>query len=472
MKQTVSEAGGFMGRRQFKWGGEPGGWPFQAPCLITLLICLIASRGAFAEGTQRPNIVLIMADDLGFECLGANGGEDYQTPHLDQLAQTGLRFEQCYSQPLCTPSRVQIMTGKYNSRNYVEFGFLDTGEYTFGNLLHDAGYETCVVGKWQLQGGLEGPRHFGFDEYCLWQLTRRPNRYPNPGLEINGQEKDFKNGEYGPDLVSDYGCDFIRRKAAGEKPFFLYYPMILPHWPFEPTPDSEEWDPLARRTDKTETGVNRKSKKFYTDMVHYVDKIVGKIVQQLADSGVRDETLILFTSDNGTYESITSRFQGRDWRGGKSYMTDNGTHTTLIANWPAKMKTARVNSDLLDFSDIFPTLASVGEAKIPAQLHLSGRSFAPQLLGEKGHPRDWVYCWYFRNGKPVDGGAKHAAGEFARNHRYKLYRNGQFYDVAADFYEQHPLSIEALTAEQMQVRRQLQSVIDGQTRKDFYPAAK
>lgn len=173
---------------------------------------------------RPPNIVLIMADDMGYECVGANGGETYQTPNLDQLAAGGLRFENCFSQPICTPSRVKIMTGMTNSRNYREFGLLPPDSRTIGNVLHDAGYSTCVVGKWQLQGGFEGPRKFGFDEYCLWQLTRRANRYPNPGLEINGEEKNFRHGEYGPDIVSDYGCDFIRRSAAGDQPFFLLLP--------------------------------------------------------------------------------------------------------------------------------------------------------------------------------------------------------------------------------------------------------
>lgn len=195
---------------------------------MALLSLVGLAGGAGAAAGERPNIVLIMADDMGFECVGANGGESYKTPNLDNLAVTGVRFEQCYSQPICTPSRVQIMTGIYNSRNYLRFGLLDPQAYTFGNLLKDAGYATCVVGKWQLDGGFDAPGRFGFDEYCLWQVTRRPNRYPNPGLEVNGQEIDYKNGQYGPDIVSDYACDFIERHAGGDQPFFLYYPMILP----------------------------------------------------------------------------------------------------------------------------------------------------------------------------------------------------------------------------------------------------
>lgn len=432
----------------------------------SLSLLAVAIRSGEAE-PPRPNIVLIMADDMGYECVAANGGESYKTPHLDRLAATGLRFEHCYSQPLCTPSRVQIMTGIYNSRNYVRFGFLDPEAYTFGNLLQDAGYATCVVGKWQLAGGFDAPHRFGFDEYCLWQLTRRPNRYPNPGLEINGKEVDYTGGEYGPDIVSDYACDFIARQAEMDRPFFLYYPMILPHWPFEPTPDSEEWDPTFRRGDKAEKNYKMRDPKYFVDMVHYVDKIVGKLTARLETLGVRKNTLVIFTGDNGTYTGVTSQFRGHPWKGGKGHMMDNGTHVPLIANWPGVISPGGVSSDLVDFSDLLPTLAEVTGADVPAALTLDGRSFAPVLRGKPG-PREWIYCWYFRNGKPADGGPNHTAGEFARNHRYKLYSSGDFYDVPGDFYETNPLDPEELTDQQRAIRQQLRRVIEQHTRPGFY----
>lgn len=421
-----------------------------------------------AHAADRPNIVLIMADDMGYECVTANGGESYSTPHIDKLASSGMRFEHCYSQPICTPSRVQIMSGMYNSRNYVEFGKLKAGSYTFGNLLRDAGYATCIVGKWQLKGGFEGPHEFGFDDYCLWQLTRRPNRYPNPGLEINGKQVDFKNGEYGPDVVSDHACRFIDRHAGGDQPFFIYYPMILPHWPFEPTPDSEEWDPTFRRGDESEESRKGWDNKHFADMVAYTDKMVGKIVAKLEAQGLRENTLILFTGDNGTETSITSRFNGREWRGGKKHMMDNGTHVTLVANMPGTIPAGRVNGDLIDFSDFFPTLGEFAGAEVPAAVETDGRSFAPQLRGEPGDPRQHVYCWYFRNGKFVDGGDDHTAGESARDHRYKLYRAGELYDVTRDFYETEPLDPDALTAEQRVIRDTLSTVIERYTRPNFY----
>ncbi|MEZ0265448.1 MAG: sulfatase-like hydrolase/transferase, partial [Phycisphaerae bacterium] len=208
-----------------------------------LPLILFAVPALAATPSPRPNVVLILADDFGYECVGANGGTSYKTPTLDKLAATGVRFEHCYAQPLCTPTRVQLMTGIYNVRNYVNFGNMDPKSVTFANLLKNAGYATGICGKWQLGHDRDLPKRFGFDESYLWQLTRRPPRYANPGLEINGKEVDYTNGEYGPDLVNEFARDFVRRHK--DKPFFLYYPMMLTHDPFQPTPDSKDWDPKA-----------------------------------------------------------------------------------------------------------------------------------------------------------------------------------------------------------------------------------
>ena len=189
--------------------------------IVSLLCALFVMLASDAHAQQRPNIVLIMADDMGYECVGADGETIYKTPRLDELAKQGVRFTHGHATPICTPTRVQIMSGLYNSRNYTRFGHMSPDITTFANMFQDAGYATCVVGKWQLDGGYRGPKnfgfkgpgHYGFDEYCLWQLTRtngnKPNRFANPGLEVNGETKDYKNGEYGPNIVSDYACGFI-----------------------------------------------------------------------------------------------------------------------------------------------------------------------------------------------------------------------------------------------------------------------
>jgi arylsulfatase A len=137
---------------------------------------------------------------MGYECIGANGCIEYKTPNLDRLANNGIRFEHCYSPPLCTPSRVKIMTGKFNFRNYEDFGYLNPNEKTFGNILKEAGYATCIAGKWQLNGldkdnpgnqDVDRPYQFGFDEFCLWQLHQvksEGERYANPLLTQNGKD--------------------------------------------------------------------------------------------------------------------------------------------------------------------------------------------------------------------------------------------------------------------------------------------
>ncbi|MEO1998255.1 MAG: sulfatase-like hydrolase/transferase [Planctomycetaceae bacterium] len=421
----------------------------SALSVAVLLSQLVDPQRACAEANARPNIVLIMADDMGYECLGANGSTFYKTPHLDRLAAGGMRFEHCYSQPICTPSRNQIMTGRYNARNYVKFGLLHPQEITFGNVMKQAGYKTCVAGKWQLKGGFDGPTNFGFDEYCLWQLTRRPTRYPNPGLEINGKTADYTQGEYGPDLVSDYLVDFITRHKDG--PFFAYYPMILPHWPFQPTPDSDDWDPAETK----EWPRKKWNRKHFREMVSYTDKLVGKLDKTLADLGIRDNTLLIFTCDNGTYTGITSPFQGKQVKGGKGSTPNAGTHVPMVASWPGTIPAGSVSQDLIDFSDLLPTIAAAGGGRVPTDRKIDGRSFLPQLTGQPGNPRDWVFCWYERNGKR-DGKVQ----RFARNQTYKLYHDGRFYDIPADELEQKKLTPDQIDTKTSHVRARLQAVID------------
>jgi arylsulfatase A len=420
--------------------------PSITATIVALSLQIASAWHVFGQAADRPNIVLIMADDLGYECIGANGSTSYQTPHLDRLAATGMRFEHCHVQPLCTPTRVQLMTGLYNQRNYLRFGLLDPEAITFAHLFQQAGYATCVVGKWQLQGGYEGPGHFGFDEYCLWQLNRRPSRYANPGLEINGRQVDYDGGEYGPDLVSDYLCDFIDRHR--DKPFLAYYPMILPHAPYEPTPDSQQWDPTVKGV-RSEIG----NRRFFADMVAYCDRIVGKMVAKLDETGLRERTLVIFLGDNGTGPDVVSRMGDREVRGGKGRTIDAGTHVPLIVNWSGRIPAGRVCSDLVDSTDFFPTLLAAAGIREPREPLRDGRSFLPQLLGEPGQPRPWIYSWYSRNGGP------HAV-ELARNHRFKLYRGGGLFDVVADPKETRPLTGASLSTEARQARELLQAALD------------
>jgi arylsulfatase A len=427
-------------------------------CSFILIMAFMMSCGtdqAQGEENTRPNIILIMADDLGYETLGANGGSSYETPHLDQLAARGMRFEHCYAQPLCTPTRVQLMTGIYNVRNYVRFGLLEESQLTFGHLFQQAGYATCVVGKWQLGKDPSSPQHAGFDTHCLWQVTEgrmdstgRDTRYSKPVLEIDGKLIAYGEAEYGPDIVCQYGLDFIERKHRSGMPFFLYYPMILTHCPFSPTPFSPEWsaEDSTTMTYKGEAG-------YFKDMVSYMDHLVGRLVGKLEELGIQDNTLIVFTGDNGTDVPVVSLLNGREIAGAKSKSTDAGTRVPLIVCWPERIRANSTQMDLIDFTDFLPTLCEAANISTDS-LGLDGRSFLAQLLGEKGDPREWIYSWYSRNGETDK------ARVFARNHRYKLYHTGEFYDIPSDYEEQHPLDISSVDAEAKETHRQLMEVLD------------
>ncbi len=390
-----------------------------------------------------------MADDLGYECLGCYGSASYKTPVLDELAATGVRFEHAYSQPLCTPSRLKIMTGKNNFRNYTYFGALPAKEKTFGHLMQNAGYATCIVGKWQLAARDRGegtyPKPAGFDEHCLWQIDDRGSRYRDPIIVENGKNREDTKGKYGPDIFTEYALDFIERKK--NTPFFLWFPMALTHAPFEPTPDTEEW----------KKGTAKADKKHFADMVAYMDKIIGRIVRKVDDLALREDTLIIFTGDNGTPRGIASQMKdGSIIKGGKGLTTDAGTHVALIANWKGEIQTGKVCSDLVDFSDIVPTIAQA--AGTSPSWKIDGRNFMPQLHGKRGKPRDWIYIWYRRDPGKV-------LYRFARDKRWKLYdegkhpRAGKLFDVSADVLEENPIdpggSNQAKAAQ-----KKLQAVID------------
>jgi arylsulfatase A len=330
---------------------------------VLQLICVQLLR---AE--DRPNIVLIMADDMGYECLKSNGSLDYKTPELDALAAKGLRFEHCYSQPICTPSRVKLMTGKSNKRNYVRFGMLDRKQTTFGNIFQAGGYKTCIAGKWQLGSQEDSPQHFGFEQSLLWQHRRKrtdkqqhDTRFPNPRLERNGQEVDYNDGEYSSDVFVDFIGTFMEKNR--KQPFLVYFPMALVHCPFSPTPDSEEWDPKSHGS-KTYKG----DPQFFADMVAYADKSVGKINAKLEELGLRDNTLLIFVGDNGTDTPIVTNTTYGKVIGAKGQMVDGGNRVPCVISWPSMIRKGRVVSDIIDFSDILPTICQATNISIPKKL--------------------------------------------------------------------------------------------------------
>ena len=409
---------------------------------------------------RRPNIVLIMADDMGYECVSAYGSA-LQTPHLDRAASRGILFTQAHSQPLCTPTRVQIMTGYYNHRNYEAFGYLNPKQTTFAQQLRGAGYATCIAGKWQLSGDASTVHSFGFDEHCLWNMhayregegspsAMEPEtwrkRYRDPCLYRNGEWIRPGKDAYGPDVCCDFLLSFIERHR--DQPFLAYYPMILVHSPFEPTPHSQDWDAAD---DKTNT-----KEKHFADMVAYTDHLVGRIQSKLEELGLMEDTVLLFTGDNGTHCSLqTPQKDGSSLQGGKGLTVDLGTHVPLIA-WGKDVVRGVRNDALVDFTDVFPSLLEIAAVASPASLALDGFSLVPILTGSdpKGK-RDAVFCFY-----DPRWGVGRKKRVFARDDRHKLYTDGSFYDLSEDPFENQDLSREKLKRKQKKAKDRLQSILD------------
>ncbi len=432
---------------------------FQLTSSVFLLLIIFGFNSSCNSKTekqsnQKPNIILIMADDLGYETIGAYGSKMYQTPNLDKMAKEGMMFSHCYSMPLCTPTRVQLMTGKYNFRNYIGFGILDPKERTFGHLMQEAGYKTCVVGKWQLLGNkkqreLAGgrigswPDEAGFDEYCLWQIDDRGSRYKHPTLSISGEGTKTFDGGYGPDVFVEYIENFI--ESNSDKPFFLYYPMVLTHDPMVPTPGHPDYaDEKANKSNDP---------KYFGAMVNYMDSIVGRIVDKLEEQNLRENTLVLFIGDNGTDRDVTSTFLGKPFKGNKGYTNDAGTHVPFIASWPGRIKPASINDNLVDFTDFLPSIMEAVKVDIPKGFVTDGLSFYSQLIGKADSVRDWVFCHY----DPHWG--KFTASLFVHNKEWKLYGDGRIYNISEDLQELNPIDEVALNPEQKQIIKEFKMVL-------------
>lgn len=415
--------------------------------LATLLVA--APIASFAA--EKPNILLILIDDMGYECPGFNGGTTYSTPNLDKLVQKGMNFENCHAQPLSTPSRVQMMTGLYANRNYISFGELDRGQRTFANMAKDAGYKTVVSGKWQLGSSAGLTQHFGFDNYCLWQYRfnkRSGDRYANALYEIDGERVSRNIDTYGPDVYSKYLCDYIDNNASGNDPLFIYYPMALVHTPFTPTPDSEDWSNKELR----ESNI---SIKYYGDIVTYADKVIGNVVEALKRNNIYDNTLILIVGDNGSHpDCVTTMRDGSQITGGKKSTKRNGTHVPFFAVWNKKIKEGSINKNIVDFSDFYPTLRDAMGADAKLDRELDGISFYPQLLGKKSTPREISFCHYPWITKPF------RYMRFSQTADYKLYSTGRFYNTRKDPNESRNITKISATAEENAIRKALQANLD------------
>ena len=427
---------------------------------ISIVFSLISFVLIAQNNNRPPNIILIMADDLGFECVNSYGGTSYETPNLSSLAESGIQFDNCHSQPICTPSRVKLMTGKSNKKNYKKFGILDPNEKTFSQALRKRGYATMIAGKWQLGKVDSLPQHFGFDEHLLWQLTDtgrdsigRDKRYVNPVLKQNGQLYEKNEGKYSTDMIVEFINDFMNRKK--NQPFLVYYPMILTHCPFDPTPNSKDWNPkdMGSMTYKGNA-------KYFGDMVSYMDYSIGRIINKIDQLGLRENTIIIFTGDNGTDEPVVSMMDNVSVIGGKGQTTDNGTHVPLIVNWKGRVKPNSKSKSLVDFSDFFPTICDLADIPVNSSIDLDGVSFYPELIGKEGPKRKWIHSWYNRNGgfNPLV-----SSQEWVRNENYKMYVGNRFYNVKKDPYEKNNISILEMSDSEKKIRKEFIKVLNSFT---------
>ena len=407
---------------------------------IVLLLLYCACRPLSAA--PSPNIILILADDIGAEVVGAYGGESFETPRLDQMASEGLRLEHGHAQPLCTPSRVKLMTGQYNFRNYQHFGYLNASETTFAHLLSEAGYVTGVIGKWQLfdnrfqdiEGALPGDA--GFDSYVLWQLKaeQRGSRYWSPLIDHNGDVRQYGEGIFGPDILNAAASDFIR--ANRSRPFFLYYPMVLPHSPFVNTPDMRQQSADDQQR--------------FAAMIAYMDKLVGNVIDTVKANGLTDNTVIIFLGDNGTDRNIVSRYRGAEIEGAKGKTLNHGTRVPFLLWSPGRIM-PKVSTSMVNLADILPTLADLAGAAPLESIPPDGMSLVPLFDGDTELERENLFIHYdprWPTGRPA---------RYAFDRRWKYYEDGRFYDIQSDPLEQHSIAAANLTREGLIAYRALQS---------------
>lgn len=357
--------------------------------LLFLLLFVFIGYVLPGQKTKKPNIIFILADDLGIGNISCYGSDQFKTPNIDKLASTGMRFTHGYTAPLCGPSRALILTGRQPFRtgttNQDRVGKLEPSkEICLPSVLKTAGYTSLMVGKWS-QFPLQ-PSDFGFDEYMRFQASGKYwNTQPsNKSYIKNGETVPLMDGEYLPDLMHNQVVDFMSKNK--NNPFFAYYSMSHIHGEILPTPDSKP-----------------DSKDLYTDNINYMDKLVGKLVKALDSLKMRQNTIIVFMGDNGTAAEGASRatVQGKKLSGKKGDMLEGGSLVPWIVNWKGGGPSGKVIDDLVDATDWMPTFAALTGAKLPENVILDGKSFAPQLKGEKGIPREWIFMelgnqWYVR----------------------------------------------------------------------------
>lgn len=401
---------------------------FIAPSLFA------ACAASHAAMPAKPNIVFIFADDLGIANVGCYGGDNVQTPHIDRLAREGIRYTHAYTAPLCGPSRALLMTGRYAFRtgatNQDATGRMTpAAETMIPKVLASADYVSASIGKW---GQLPlTPADFGFATYLrfsgsgiYWNTQDHGKTYV-----VDGQTRPLRDKEYMPDVMHAQAVDFITRHR--DEPFFLYYPMSHVHREILPTPDSAPG-----------------SKDLFADNLVYMDKLVGQLIAELERLKLREKTLVIFMGDNGTgsNEDERSTIGGRHLSGHKGDMLEGGALVPMIVNWPGVVPGGQVSSQLIDSTDFLPTFAEITGAKLPANARLDGRSFAAQLRGEKGQPRDWIFIQLARQW-------------YVREAAWKLNQAGELFDMSGAPFEEKLVPADTKAPAALAARQRLQGVL-------------
>jgi len=408
--------------------------------LLTALLApfeILCAADVPKPATSKPNIIFILADDLGLDGVSCYGSDVRKTPQIDKLANSGIKFQTCYSAPLCGPSRCALMTGRYAFRTGGITnqswrpggpGAISADEQPIAKMLKLGGYATGMAGKWRQVG--ETPNDWGFDEYTTdptaggwyWQTTHLKN----------GKEVPVPEGTYAGDVVHEFTVNFIRRHK--DQPFFFYYSMHHVHGPIQHTPDSPKGAP---------DGAER-----YDDNIAYMDKQVGAIVAELERLGLREKTLIMFSGDNGTALTFPSPIHARMINGKKGTMLEGGSRVPLIANWPGVTPSGKINNDIINFTDMHATFLELAGVQPPAGFKYDSRSIAPQLRGATGKPRDWAF---------VQLGAKW----FVREQGWKMNQSSELFDMSdAPFIEKLVVEADDNTGSKA-ARARLTSVLAG-----------
>lgn len=426
-----------------------------------LSVFLLAGWSVTATAAEKPNVVLIVADDLGWRDLGCYGSTFYRTPHIDRLAKDGARFTDYYAAcPVCSPTRASIMTGRYPQR----YGITDwlpgrpdrpdqrlkrpplrtelpLEEVTIAEALKANGYATAHVGKWHLGGEGFGPTQQGFDLNIAGDHTGTCRSYFAPFRNKQGVMpglEDAPQGEYLTDRLTAEAEKFIEKNK--DRPFFLYLPHYAPHTPIVAKPDV-----VAKYPGPPVHG--RQSHPTYAAMVEGVDDSVGRIVKKLDDLKLSGNTIVIFTSDNGGLATLEGMpfapTINTPLREGKGYLYEGGTRVPLIVKWPGLVKPGTVTDQVACSIDLFPTLqeATRGAEEIEVPGVRDGWSLVPVFRGEtlKTRPIFWHYPHYANQGSKPGGAVR--LGDYKL---IEFYENGrrELFDVRKDISESRNLIAE------------------------------